>query len=270
MELGELVSSSPPTSICPTLVMNTSESQRTSLNQRIFGAGSSLPVTFDQLRVCYDDHRDEGVLDELVVKHIEVRRRPGDTYYVLVHVATSTAASSQDQTVGYVAVEDVLSPHSSPPPDCFQSIMHTISRKSPPRTASAQVIDYDAPMLSKDDVCLLPHTFPTPCPFACLIAAGLSVGPRLPAPGHGKPRSSWFAALMFWLLKGEEREDSDEASANVESKSRGAVDQKRCGLEHTFARLSGAAVWKAQVDRLEKQAAKEERRLNIQKDQVRG
>ncbi|TFK83102.1 hypothetical protein K466DRAFT_590006 [Polyporus arcularius HHB13444] len=236
--------------------MNPSESQRSSLNQRIFGAESSLPVTFDQLRVCYDDHRDEGALDELVVRHIEVRRTPGGTHYVLVHVATSTTAFSHDQAVGYVAVTDVPSSQSSLPPDCLHSLLHKLPLKKAPRTASAQFIDHDALVLPKDDVCLLQQTFPTPCPFACLIAAGLSVGPRLPAPGHGKPRSSWFAALMFWLLAGEERADSDEAYANVELKSRAAIDQKRCGLEHTFARMSGAAVWQAQVDRLEKEAAR--------------
>ncbi|KAI0699740.1 hypothetical protein C8T65DRAFT_297514 [Cerioporus squamosus] len=229
-----------------TIAMHSSQ-QRT-LHQRIFRAEPGFPVTFDQLRVCYNDHRDAEALDELVVRRIELRRRPGDTYYVLVHIAATTAASSQDQVVGYVAVTDVPSPHSSPPPDSHRFLPHTFSRKSAARTASAQVIDRDALVLPRDDVCLRRHVFPTPCPFACVIAAGFSVGPQIPSAGHRKPRSSWFAALMFWLLEGEER--VDEA----------AVDQQRCELEHDFARRTGTAVWKAQVEKLEKEAASEGRR----------
>ena len=227
------------------------------LNQRIVGIDTSLPMTFDQLRVYYEDHRDAGALDELVVSHVELRRRAVDMYYVLAHIAATVPTDSQDRNIGYLVMHDAAPAHPSPPSDCLQSLLHSFSRSRTSRTPSAQVVDRDTFQRPSDDVCLRRHTFTQPCPLACVVTAGHSVGMTTPSPVHGKPRSSWFASLMYWLMVDEAKENDASmlgiaADSAVEPVS--GMDQERCVMEHDFDRRTSAPGWRSEVEELEKLA----------------
>ncbi|RPD56518.1 hypothetical protein L226DRAFT_253647 [Lentinus tigrinus ALCF2SS1-7] len=243
--------------------LTTMDSYERTLNQRILGAESTYPVTFGQLGVGYDDHRDAEALDELVVSLIELRRKAPDAYYVLVHVA-ATVPTGSHQTIGYIAIDDVPSTQSAPPTDCLHTLLQSISRSKPSRMPRAQVID--ARPLPLDDPCLRRYAFSEPCPLACVIAAGLSLGQHIPSPGHGKPSSSWCAALMYWLLVDEELSEKEPSMAGTRavepiSSSQVAIDRRRCGKDHDFKHRKLSTGWRTEVEKLEKEVAREGRRM---------
>lgn len=243
-------------------------SSHKTLNQRILHADSSLPVTFYQLQVNYEDHREEDDLDTLVVSRIDLRRTASDAYYVLVHVAATMPTDSQEwQAICYLAVDEVPSTESHSQRHCLQSILRVSSRSKTATIPRAQVVDHGA---LPGDVCLRQHTFAEPYPLACVIAAGLFLADQNPYLGHSKPRSSWFAALLYWLMvPGGEKTMVAGIAADraVEPTShfQAAIDQQRRRFEDDCARRTKAVGWKVEVEELEKEVAREGRRMKKEK-----